>query len=50
MAARILSVTAALLLAVLVSLPGEAGAEWTWPPSEEIMDSIEENLARHFES
>ncbi len=49
MTARILSVTAALLLAVLVSLPGEAGAEWTWPPSEEVMDRVEENLSRHYE-
>ncbi|MCK5596751.1 MAG: hypothetical protein KAJ04_04815, partial [Candidatus Eisenbacteria sp.] len=49
MPARILSVTAALLLAVLVSLPGEAGAEWTWPPSEEVMDRVEENLSRHYE-
>jgi hypothetical protein len=29
------------MLAVLVSLPGEAEAEWTWPPSEEAMDRIE---------
>ena len=49
MTARTLTVTAALLLAVLVSLPGEAAAEWTWPPNEEIADSIEENLSRHFE-
>jgi hypothetical protein len=37
------------MLAVLVSLPGEAEAEWTWPPSEEAMDRIEENLSRHYE-
>ena len=48
MTARILSVTAALLLAVLVSPPGEAGAEWIWPPSEEVMDSSDENLSRHY--
>ncbi len=45
----ILSVAGALLLIVLVSLPGEAEAEWVWPPSEEVMDSIEENLSWHFE-
>ncbi len=49
MTVRIMSITAALVLAVLVSLPGEAGAEWTWPPSEEVMDSVEENLSRHYE-
>jgi len=48
MTLRILVVAGALLVA-LASLPGEAGAEWTWPPSEEVMDSIEENLSRHYE-
>jgi len=46
---RTIAAVAVMLAAVLVSLPGEAEAEWTWPPSEEVMDRVEENLSRHYE-
>ena len=36
-----------LLILTLSVLP--AGAEWVWPPSEEVMDRIDENLTRHYE-
>jgi len=43
------AVSVILSVAALTLMPACAGAEWLWPPSEEVMDRIEENLSRHYE-
>ncbi|MFH1690702.1 MAG: transglutaminase-like domain-containing protein [Candidatus Eisenbacteria bacterium] len=50
MTRRTLSIAVGVLFAALLLQAGAAGAEWVWPPSEEVMDAVEANLSRHYES